>query len=532
MRRRFAGIGGVAALRLLIVAGLCVTLAAAAGSGRAGTAALLAASSGSVDSASSSVSATSIGAGYIHICALTGTAVKCWGSNRRNQLGDHTVKYSTTPVDVSGLTGDVTAIAMGSRHSCALTTAGGLKCWGYNRYGQLGDGTTVNRTMPVDVSGLSSGVTAIAASFHTCALTSAGGVKCWGDNSRGQLGDGTTVNRSHAGRRLRPEQRRNRDRCWRQPHLRCYEFGRRQVLGRELIRPARRRNEGGPSIPVDVSGLSGGATALAAGGFHSCALTLAGGVKCWGANASGQLGDGTTRVRSRPVDVSGLGAHVIAIAAGLRHSCALASAGGVKCWGLNLHGQLGDGTFFDRFRPVGVFGLSRGLTALAVGSFYGCARTRAGGVKCWGNNIYGQLGDGTEDNHRRPVSVVGFGPAQATLAIVSRSVQITPARVAAIRVRCGKAARCRGALTLSAAVRRRLVGSPRSRVRATVGARRFSISHGRGATVNVKLTDHGFRLLVRMMRLPTRVWITYAQADGTTTATTGSITLIAPKVNR
>ena len=208
------------------------------------------------------------------------------------------------------------------------------------------------------------------------------------------------------------------------------------------------------------------------------------------------------------------------------------STGGVKCWGSNTSGELGDGTFFDRSRPVDVFGLSRGLTAVAAGGFYGCGRTRAGGVKCWGNNIYGQLGDGTEENHRRPVSVVGFGPAQATLAIVSRSVQVTPAGVAAIRLRCGEAARCRGALTLSAAVRGRLVGSPRSRVRVTFGARKFSISRGRGATANVKLTDHGFRLLVRMKRLPTRMWIRHAHADGTTTATTGAITLIAPKVNR
>ena len=195
-------------------------------------------------------------------------------------------------------------VAAGYYHTCALSTAGAVKCWGYNEYGQLGDGTGGNKTTPVDVAGLGSGVAAIAAGgYHTCALTTAGGVKCWGRNYYGQLGDGTTADKR---------------------------------------------------TPVDVAGLGSGVAAIAAGGWHTCALSTAGGVKCWGYNYSGQLGDGTTASKSTPVDVAGLGSGVAAIAAGWVHTCALSTASGVKCWGYNGSGQLGDGTTANRSTPVEV----------------------------------------------------------------------------------------------------------------------------------------------------------------------------------
>ncbi|HQR18044.1 MAG TPA: DUF4214 domain-containing protein [Gemmatimonadales bacterium] len=341
-----------------------------------------------------------IASGYFHNCALTARGgVKCWGDNQVGQLGDPSRSNWVTPADVSGLASGVVAIAAGSWHSCAVTAVGGVKCWGSNSYGQLGDGTKTDRSAPVDVPGLSSGVRAIAAGErHTCALTDGGGVKCWGSNSHGQLGDGTY---GDALVRLAPV-----DVSGLASGVAAIAAGHVHTCAITSGGGAKcwgdnsfaQIGNGGVAVisvtPADVSGLGSGVMAIAGGEYHTCAAAAGGAAKCWGNNFYGQIGDGTMgNYRYTPEGVSGLASGATAVAVNVYHSCALTDGGGVKCWGANAAGALGDGTTTDRLTPVEVLGLASPVTAISTGYWHSCALTTIGGVKCWGSNDRGQLGD-------------------------------------------------------------------------------------------------------------------------------------------
>ncbi len=332
--------------------------------------------------------------------------VKCWGWNSAGQLGDGSTIDSNVPVDVSGLVGGVSAITASGHHTCALTSGGAVKCWGNNGAGQLGIGTTTASGVPLDVSGLASGVRAIAAGWnHTCALTSGGGVKCWGSNGSGQLGNGTTtdslvpVDVSGLGSGVRVVVAGANHTCALRSDdgVRCWGDNYYGQLGTDA-RP-------GALVPVDVAGLTSDVSAVVAGGGRTCALTTGGGAMCWGANGSGGLGNGDTTNSSVPVDVSGLASGVSAIAVGRDHTCALTSSGGVKCWGSNGYGRLGTGTTTDSGAPVDVVGLTSEVTAIESDAFHTCALASQGEVKCWGYNGHGQLGNGTTNQSSVPVAV-------------------------------------------------------------------------------------------------------------------------------
>lgn len=193
---------------------------------------------------------------------------------------------------------------------------------------------------------------------HSCATTASGGIKCWGSASYGQLGNGV-VDSSSAG-----------------------NF----------------------ASPVAVTGITSGATVVAAGfGDHTCAI-ISGAVRCWGSNEYGQLGTGATSTtpRSTPAAAVNLGSGftATALAIGEFHTCALSSAGAVRCWGRNDYGQLGHNmmSVTESATPVTPVGLTSGVRAIGAGRWHSCATLSSGGVKCWGSNLYGQIGNGSMGN--------------------------------------------------------------------------------------------------------------------------------------
>ena len=339
-----------------------------------------------------------VAAGNSHTCVLMSAGgVKCWGENGNGQLGNGTRTPSSFPVDVSGLGHGVMAIATGAFHSCALTSAGTVKCWGATYEGQIRSSPSDDVLVPVDIPRLAGGVTAIAAgASNTCALNKLGWVKCWGADPLRISGVKAVT---AGGTQICVLTIRGGVRCW-------------------GANPAGQLGNGtriSSRLPVSVVGLSRNVAAIAAGWAHSCALANSGAVRCWGANGSGQLGNAkiprddpysdiaTDRGHPVPVVVSGLSSGITAIAAGGGHTCALLGSGRVQCWGENFEGELGSPT--SGYLAVDVEGLPRPATAIAAGGSHTCALLVGGGVECWGYNGAGQLGNESMTKSWRPIPV-------------------------------------------------------------------------------------------------------------------------------
>ena len=361
----------------------------------------------------------------IHAATFTlprGEAAWSWGLNSFGQLGDGTLANRASPVRIAGLT--VTALAGGHEHSLALLSDGTVWAWGLNDLGQLGDATNTNRLTPVQVPGLS-GVTAIAGGDdHSLALKSDGSVWAWGHNNHGQLGDATFNDSTapvHVYRLTDPVTgiaagsehslaitSRMDPSC--PPQLPCvirevFAWGEGR-LGR-LGDGADQTSE----IPVQVVGLTNVA-AVAAGNAHSLALKLDGTLWSWGLNDNGQLGDGTNSNASTPVQViaypgtaiAARGNHSLAISTIGCPSFACAPAIRVSAWGDNAFGQLGDGTLADSNLPILVTGLTN-AAAIAAGGEFSLAKRTDGSLWAWGSNVDGKLGDGTGADSSTPVQV-------------------------------------------------------------------------------------------------------------------------------
>ncbi len=364
-----------------------------------------------VDVLGISSGATAVAAGYGHSLAIVNGGVKAWGSNGNGELGNSTTSNSatSTPVDVTGLSSGVTAIEAGNRFSLAIVN-GGVKAWGVNSSGELGDGTGIQRTAPVDVVGLTSGVTAISAGNQFSLAIVNGIAKAWGSNYGGALGDGSQIDR------LAPV----------------------EVLGLSSVSSisagfghavavttdGKIKVWGGyTTSPIDVATSLTNIEAVEAGDGFSFVLTGDGSLKGWGVNTFGQLGDGTTLSRVLPVNVvSGVGldlirlTDVVKIAAGFSHALALMGNGTIKAWGQNYYGQLGNGSFSSSWTPVTVQGIED-ATDIAAGGSHSLAIVN-GGVKAWGRNWFGQLGNGLSrsSNSATPVDVIGITSGATAIA--------------------------------------------------------------------------------------------------------------------
>ncbi|MGE5548948.1 MAG: OmpL47-type beta-barrel domain-containing protein, partial [Bacteroidota bacterium] len=331
------------------------------------------------------VSFETVGGGeYFSIGLKADGTAWTWGINDNGQLGDGTTANSAVPLQVKGVGGsgyltNVGAVYGGRRHALALMNDGTVFAWGNNSDGQLGNGTTVNSSTPVQVlgtggSGFLSGVTAVCGAYvHSLALKADGTVWAWGKNNYGQLGDGTTISSTT---------------------------------------PVQVKGPGGAGYLTNV-------VAIGQGAYHSLAVKADGTVWAWGNNQLNQLGDGTATHRYTPVQVKGPGGsgyltNVSRVSGGNYHAVALKNDGTVWAWGYNNHGQLGNGTYTDSATPVqvkGALGVGYITNVNTIrGCFWGAAALKNDGtVWTWGYNTYGQLGNGTTADSTYPVKVKGPG---------------------------------------------------------------------------------------------------------------------------
>jgi alpha-tubulin suppressor-like RCC1 family protein len=307
-----------------------------------------------------------VSAGGSSACGVsTAGAAFCWGNNTYGELGNGVTLNSTIPATV---TGNLIFQSIGAGglqfYTCGLTTVGAAYCWGYNDFGQLGNGSTTNSISPVPVSGLLTYTSmSVGADGHVCGLVAGGAAYCWGSNSAGQLGATSSAT---------------------------------------------------SRIPVAVSGGLAFANVSAGENGGTCGVTTGGAAYCWGNNSSGALGNGTTTNASAPAPVSG-GLTFANVSIGFASSCGVTTGGAAYCWGDNTYGELGNGSTTASMVPVAVSG-GLHFSTVSVGDGFSCGLTTSGTAYCWGYNGLGQLGNGTA-----AVSLTPFATAAGGLSFVSIS---------------------------------------------------------------------------------------------------------------
>jgi alpha-tubulin suppressor-like RCC1 family protein len=278
-----------------------------------------------------------------------------WGANWGGGLGDGTTTDKYSPTQEATHSADWVSIAAGNGYTIAIKSDGTLWAWGWNPYGNLGDGTTDNKYSPVQI-GSDKWVSISGGDLHTKAIKSDGTLWAWGYNGHGELGNGAPVMQSNS-----PTQEATHSTDW-----------------------------------VSVS----------AGGYHTIALKSNGTLWAWGYNGLGSLGDGTTTDKNSPVQIGSDNKWIsIAAGGGWGHTIALKSDGTLWAWGANFDGQLGDGTTAQRNSPTQEATHSTDWISISAGNDHTIALKSDGTLWAWGDNGYGQLGDGTIIDKHSPVQI-------------------------------------------------------------------------------------------------------------------------------
>lgn len=344
-------------------------------------------------------------------CATTsGGKVVCWGMNLRGQLGSGSTGpwARETPVEVVGLPAPARDVAVGLAHACALLTDGSVRCWGANGSGQLGDGTTTDRLTPVRATGVpTTARELVAGRLSTCALTQDGQSWCWGLNVAGQLGDGSTQDRTTA---VRTQITEAVARLTMGDTHTCAvtSTGRASCWGGNWSGQTGHGTQD-PVVPLprEVTAL-GPVTSLATGAHHTCALGADGAVSCWGDDWRGQLGNGRRgHTMTTPTPLT-LPERLTSLAGSGNHTCGLTGTGQAVCWGENGSGQAVPGAP-EQAVPGVVAQAPAGLTTVSAGRTTTCALTAGGTPWCWGLGGQGQTGSGDLwDSSPQPVA--GFLP--------------------------------------------------------------------------------------------------------------------------
>lgn len=349
-----------------------------------------------------------VAAGQAHTCGIISDhRVVCWGYNYYGQLGNGGTSDEETPVEAAGIA-NANAIAGAYQHTCAVLGDGKARCWGRISH-VLGDGQWHWDFANVEVSGMTNAISVTAHDLdHTCVLRSDGRISCWGDSQGGVLGDGTVSDGSW-GERQTPREVGGIANAVAvstgQAHtcallddgtVLCWGFNHSGQLGDGTTTTR--------LAPVQVTGVTGEVTAITTGSFHSCVVLSNGKVLCWGYNQYGQLGNGSTSESPVPVEVAGVNS-AVAVGAGFSHTCAVLADGKVKCWGCYDDGSIGHCLWNGTAIPMDVTGVTEAV-AISAGEGHTCALLRNGKVQCWGANRFGQLGNGTQVDSSTPVAVV------------------------------------------------------------------------------------------------------------------------------